>query len=71
MVGKSLRLEGFLVRNHLDARPELYDFLVPHLRSGAVVPDETVVDGFDHVVDAFLGMLGGANTGKMLVRIVG
>ncbi|RKT17325.1 hypothetical protein BX285_1694 [Streptomyces sp. 1114.5] len=69
VVGKSLRLEGFLVRNHLDARPELYDFLVPHLRSGAVVPDETIVDGFDGVVDAFLGMLRGANTGKMLVRI--
>ncbi|MFF2142682.1 NADP-dependent oxidoreductase [Kitasatospora sp. NPDC058190] len=71
VVGKSLRLEGFLVRDHLDARPELYDFLVPHLRSGAVVPDETVVDGFDHVVDAFLGMLRGANTGKMIVRIGG
>ncbi|MFJ4185689.1 NADP-dependent oxidoreductase [Kitasatospora sp. NPDC089509] len=68
VVGRSLRLEGFLVRDHLDARPELYDFLVPHLRSGALVPDETVVDGFDHVVDAFLGMLRGANTGKMIVR---
>ncbi|MGA5820684.1 NADP-dependent oxidoreductase [Kitasatospora sp. NPDC094028] len=69
VVGKSLRLEGFLVRDHLDARPELYDFLVPHLRSGAVVAEETVVDGFDHVVDAFLGMLRGANTGKMIVRL--
>ncbi|MGW3043276.1 NADP-dependent oxidoreductase [Kitasatospora sp. NPDC001159] len=71
IVGKNLRLEGFLVRDHLDALPELYDFLVPHLRSGALVPDETVVDGFDHVVDAFLGMLRGANTGKMIVRIGG
>ncbi|WP_327678013.1 NADP-dependent oxidoreductase [Kitasatospora sp. NBC_00458] len=69
VVGKSLRLEGFLVRDHLDARPELYDFLVPHLRSGAIAPDETVVEGFDHVVDAFLGMLRGANTGKMIVRL--
>ncbi|MFJ4093768.1 NADP-dependent oxidoreductase [Kitasatospora sp. NPDC089913] len=69
VVGKSLRLEGFLVRNHLDARPELYDFLVPHLRSGAVRPDETVVRGFEHVVDAFLGMLKGANTGKMIVQL--
>ncbi|MFJ3214457.1 NADP-dependent oxidoreductase [Kitasatospora sp. NPDC086801] len=69
VVGKSLRLEGFLVRNHRDAQPELYEFLVPHLRSGAVVPDETIVDGFDHVVDAFLGMLRGANTGKMIVRL--
>ncbi|MFF9643506.1 NADP-dependent oxidoreductase [Kitasatospora aureofaciens] len=69
VVGKNLRLEGFLVRDHLDARPELYDFLVPHLRSGALVPDETVVNGFDRVVEAFLGMLRGANTGKMIVRI--
>ncbi|MFB6891982.1 NADP-dependent oxidoreductase [Kitasatospora sp. NPDC056327] len=69
VVGRSLRLEGFLVRDHLDARPELYDFLVPHLRSGAVRPDETVVRGFEHVVDAFLGMLRGANTGKMLVQL--
>ncbi|MEV6978686.1 NADP-dependent oxidoreductase [Kitasatospora sp. NPDC093806] len=69
VVGKSLRLEGFLVREHLDARPGLYDFLVPHLRSGAVVPDETVVPGFERVVDAFLGMLRGANTGKMIVRL--
>ena len=69
VVGKNLRLEGFLVRDHLDARSELYDFLVPHLRSGALVPDETVVDGFDRVVVAFLGMLRGANTGTMLVRM--
>lgn len=69
VVGKSLRLEGFLVRQHLDARPELYEFLVPHLRSGAVVADETIVDGFGNVVEAFLGMLRGANTGKMIVRL--
>ncbi|MFJ2807579.1 NADP-dependent oxidoreductase [Kitasatospora sp. NPDC087271] len=69
VVGRSLRLEGFLVRDHRDAHPELYEFLVPHLRSGAVVPDETIVDGFEHVVDAFLGMLRGTNTGKMIVRL--
>ncbi|MCH0543336.1 NADP-dependent oxidoreductase [Streptomyces sp. MUM 203J] len=69
MVEKSLRLEGFLVANHRDAQQELYDFAVPHLREGgALRPDETVVDGFEHIVDAFLSMLRGANTGKMLVR---
>jgi NADPH-dependent curcumin reductase CurA len=30
-----------------------------------------VVDGFEHSVDAFIGMLRGANTGKMLVRVEG
>ncbi|WP_202867963.1 NADP-dependent oxidoreductase [Kribbella sindirgiensis] len=69
IVDKELRLEGFLVRNHLDLRPELIDFLTPHLRSGAVTSDETVVEGFEHLVDAFLAMLRGENVGKMLVRL--
>ncbi|MFF1823240.1 NADP-dependent oxidoreductase [Kribbella sp. NPDC058245] len=69
VVGKELRLEGFLVRNHLDLRPELIEFLTPHLQSGAVVSDETVVDGFSQTVEAFLAMLRGENTGKMLVQL--
>jgi NADPH-dependent curcumin reductase CurA len=69
VVEKELRLEGFLVRNHLDLRPELYDVLTPAIRSGAVVSDETVVDGFEHTVTAFLAMLRGENVGKMLVRL--
>ncbi|RSN54402.1 NADP-dependent oxidoreductase [Amycolatopsis sp. WAC 04182] len=69
IVDKSLRLEGFLVRDHRHRQGELEEFLVPHLQSGAVKVDETVVGGFDHVVDAFLGMLRGENVGKMIVRV--
>jgi NADPH-dependent curcumin reductase CurA len=47
---------------------ELYEFAVPHLRSGRLALDETVVDGFERIVDAFLGMLRGRNTGKIIVR---
>lgn len=68
IVGKSLRLEGVLVRNHTDAQGELEELLVPHLRSGRITPDVTVVDGFERTVDGFLGMLRGENTGKMLIR---
>ncbi|WP_198042283.1 hypothetical protein [Kitasatospora azatica] len=57
------------VRNHWDAQQELTDFLVPHIRSGRVVPNETVVTGFENVVGAFLGMLDGANIGKMIVQV--
>ncbi|MBT2509555.1 NADP-dependent oxidoreductase [Streptomyces sp. ISL-98] len=69
IVDKSLRLEGVLVRNYTDVQGELEDFLVPHLQSGQIAPDETVVEGFERTVDAFLGMLRGENTGKMVVRI--
>ena len=69
VVGKSLRIEGFLVRNHMDAREEFERFLVPHVRSGRVAVDETVLDGFENIVDAFIGVLRGDNTGKMVVRV--
>ncbi|MGA5037036.1 NADP-dependent oxidoreductase [Streptomyces capoamus] len=68
IVEKSLRMEGFLVSNYRDLQEELYEFAVPHLQSGRLAPDETVVDGFEHIVDAFLGMLHGRNTGKIIVR---
>ncbi|POX36916.1 NADP-dependent oxidoreductase [Streptomyces sp. Ru73] len=69
IVEKSLRLEGVLVRNHRDAQGELEDFLVPHLQAGRVQDVHTMTHGFDSLVDAFLGMLGGANTGKMIVQV--
>lgn len=69
IVEKSLRLEGVMVRNYRDVQQELEDFLVPHIQRGAVVPDVTVVDGFERTVKGFLGMLRGENTGKMLIRV--
>ncbi|MFI6641047.1 zinc-binding dehydrogenase [Streptomyces sp. NPDC050504] len=71
VVEKSLRLEGVMVRNHTALQGEFEDFLVPHLRSGAVFADATVVKGMDGVVPAFLGMLRGENVGKMLVELKG
>ncbi|MFE1896300.1 NADP-dependent oxidoreductase [Streptomyces yangpuensis] len=71
VVHKSLRMEGVLVRHHTNLQDELEDFLVPHLRSGRIGTDTTVVQGFEHTVDAFRGMLRGENVGKMLVRVGG
>ncbi|WP_447040178.1 NADP-dependent oxidoreductase [Streptomyces sp. DSM 118878] len=68
IVEKSLRMEGFLVRDYRHLQEELYEFVVPHLRSGRVGLDQTVVTGFDRIVEAFLGMLRGENLGKMIVR---
>ncbi len=36
---------------------------------GKIVYDETIVDGIENTVDAFVNMMKGANIGKMLVRI--
>ncbi|WP_062208269.1 NADP-dependent oxidoreductase [Streptomyces sp. NBRC 109706] len=67
LVGRSIRLEGFLVRDYQHVQQELYDFAVPHIQSGRLGLDATVVTGFDQIVNAFLGMLRGENVGKMIV----
>lgn len=38
LVERCLRLEGFLVRNHLDAGEEFELFLIPHIQTGKVCP---------------------------------
>ena len=69
VVGRSVRLEGFLVRSHREVQGELEEFAVPHLRAGRIVPDDTVVEGIRNVADALVGVLRGSNTGKMIVQV--
>lgn len=69
MVAKRLALTGFLVSDHWDLRPEFLDAVTGWLRSGDLVVRETVRDGLDQAVPAFLDLLRGGNTGKMVVRL--
>jgi NADPH-dependent curcumin reductase CurA len=66
---KRLTLRGFIIRDHEDLRPEFEKQVANWLRTGELVSKQTVVDGLDNAVDAFIGLLSGANVGKMLVRV--
>jgi NADPH-dependent curcumin reductase CurA len=66
---KRLTLRGFIVRDHEDIRPEFEKQVANWLRTGELRSRQTVVDGLENSVDAFLGLLSGANVGKMLVRL--
>ncbi|MDQ0736312.1 NADP-dependent oxidoreductase [Arthrobacter agilis] len=68
LVKNSLTLEGFIVGQHQDLQGEFAEKMTGWLADGSVVFDETVVDGIGNSVRAFLDMMNGANTGKMLVR---
>ncbi|GHC74904.1 NADP-dependent oxidoreductase [Nocardiopsis terrae] len=69
LVGKRVKLQGFLVGDHGDLAPEYQKNAARWLAEGSLRTEETVVEGIDNAVDAFLGMMRGANTGKMLVRL--
>jgi NADPH-dependent curcumin reductase CurA len=66
---KRLTLRGFIVRDHEDLRPEFEKQVANWLRTGELVAKQTVVDGLENAVGAFIGLLSGANVGKMLVRL--
>jgi NADPH-dependent curcumin reductase CurA len=71
IVGKRLRLEGFIVSDHFKEQPAFLAEAIPALTSGKLVNRETFVDGLDSAPAAFLDLLhsGARNIGKMVVRL--
>ncbi|MDO3398031.1 NADP-dependent oxidoreductase [Nocardioides sp. SOB44] len=69
LVQKRLMLRGFIVSDHAEAAGEFYRRAGQWVADGDLVARETVSDGLDSTVDAFLGLLSGRNTGKMIVRL--
>ncbi|MEE1928505.1 NADP-dependent oxidoreductase [Streptomyces sp. TRM 70351] len=68
-IGKRLRLTGMLVNDHQALQPRFVEETAGWLRSGELKFHETTAEGIESAVDAFLGMLRGRNTGKMVVRL--
>jgi NADPH-dependent curcumin reductase CurA len=68
-VGKSLKLQGFIVSNHLDILPAFYQEMGKLIKAGKMKWQETVEEGIENAPKAFLSLFTGANTGKMLVKV--
>ena len=69
IVGKKIRINGFIVSDHGDKREQFLQDMVPWIQAGKIKSRETVVEGLDNAVDAFLGLFSGNNFGKMVVKL--
>lgn len=71
IVGKRLRMQGFIVFDHLKRRAAFLSEVGAALRDGKIRNQETIVDGLENAPRALIEMLrgGGKNIGKLLVRI--
>ncbi|MFF8811793.1 NADP-dependent oxidoreductase [Streptomyces pactum] len=69
IIAKRFRMEGLLVGDHYDLQPKFVEEVSAWVRSGELKYHETVVTGIENTADAFMGMLRGENTGKMLVTL--
>jgi len=65
-----IRLEGFIVSEHMEVWPEALKELGTLVATGKLRPRESVAQGLAAAPEAFLGMLKGRNFGKQLVKLV-
>ena len=68
-IGKLLTIRGFLVGEFSDKADEFAQKMAGWLSDGSVTFDETFREGLDNAPQAFIDLLRGANTGKMVVRL--
>jgi len=65
-----LRIEGFIVSEHMEVWPEALRELGEGVASGRIKYRETVADGIAQAPEAFIGLLNGRNFGKQLVKLI-
>jgi len=69
IVTKRLLMQGYIISDHYDGFGAFLAEMGPWVRDGRIRYRETIVDGIENAPAAFMGMLDGANIGKMLVRV--
>jgi len=69
MVGNRVLMQGFIISDHMTRYPEFLAEVGGWLKAGRITYQETVVEGLDRAVTAFLGLFAGDNTGKMIVKL--
>lgn len=69
LIKKSTLMQGFLVRDHVEDFEAAIQQLGSWLKDGKLEYEETIVEGFENIPQAFIDLFDGKNTGKMLVKI--
>ena len=69
IIAMRIRLQGFIYTDYLGELGDFYRDMGAMMAAGQLKSRDTVVEGLDQTLDAFLGLFTGANTGKMLVRL--
>ena len=69
VVGKRLRLQGFIEPDHKHLYPKYEAWVLPYIRDGTLAYVEDVAEGLESAPRALIGLFHGRNVGKQLVRV--
>jgi NADPH-dependent curcumin reductase CurA len=62
-------MQGFIVHNFADMHPAGIQQLAEWLDQDKLKYTETIIEGFENIPSAFLGLFEGDNKGKMVVKL--
>lgn len=69
LIKKTALMQGFLVRDHVKDFGRALRQLSLWLQEDKLEYDETIVEGFEKLPEAFIGLFEGRNVGKMIVKV--
>ena len=69
MIGRRLKMQGFIVSDHLERRDDFLRDVSGWMRESKLKWEETILDGIESTPEAFIGLFHGENLGKMLVKV--
>ena len=69
VVGNKVRIQGFIVSDHMDLKAEFMAEISGWLAAGKIKYREDITQGIENAPAAFIGMLKGENFGKQVVQI--
>ncbi len=70
IVTKRLTMRGFIVMDYEDQNEKALAELSGWVKSGKLKVREDIIDGFERLPDALIGLLAGENIGKRMVKVV-
>jgi NADPH-dependent curcumin reductase CurA len=69
LLTRSVLLQGFIINDFQSHFPEAMQQLITWVKEKRLINSETIIQGFNQLPVAFLGLFEGQNTGKMVVEL--
>lgn len=69
LVKKSARMEGFVVYDFKDQFDDAKQQLSDWYNNGELIYKENLIEGFENIPNAFIGLFSGENIGKQMVKV--
>lgn len=69
LIKKSAKIEGYVVFDFKDEFEDAKEHMAQWLNTGELTYKENLIQGFDSIPDAFIGLFEGENIGKQMVQV--